>query len=181
MRKMSEYSPNIHPYKKLGGLLKFWVVLAPIILVFTIFLQFIPSSYWRMWPAYEGAEYWLRFAMQLCQIYGPIINVLTAVMIIRRDPRFARTWQLGFLGNIVSTAVRWPLYLSYGYLENSTITGHIIATIGLPVTFSLMMLYFARSVRVRTYMGTDKYLRLAFFTRNVCGPMPAVPDEVESN
>jgi len=42
-----------------------------------------------------------------------------------------------------------------------------------------VMLYYTRSVRVRTYMGTDEYLRLGFLTKKVKGPEPAVPDGAE--
>jgi hypothetical protein len=43
--------------------------------------------------------------------------------------------------------------------------------------FFLVRLYFMRSVRVRTYMGTDAYITQCPFTRKVRPPQPAVPDQ----
>ena len=48
-------------------------------------------------------------------------------------------------------------------------------------SFFLMMLYYTRSVRVRTYMGSDEYLRRAFFMKKVKGPQHAVPNAVPEN
>ena len=43
--------------------------------------------------------------------------------------------------------------------------------------FVFVTLYYRHSVRVRTYMGSDEYLRLAVFTRKA-KPQPAVPDQI---
>jgi len=173
---MTYYPPYPHPYQKLGGLLKFYVVMAPISLCFTVIGQFSPTGFWRAWPTYEGARFWLQLTIQLCLMYSTVINLTWAVMILRRDPRFVRTWQLAYIGSIASAAARWPLYLIYGYPEGTSLASNIVITIGLPVSFCLWTLYYIKSVRVRTYMGSDKYLRLAFFTRKARGPEPAVPD-----
>jgi hypothetical protein len=39
--------------------------------------------------------------------------------------------------------------------------------------FFLYTLYFVKSVRVRTYMQSDEYLRIDPLTRNVPSPRPA--------
>jgi len=165
-----------HPYRKLGGLLKFFVAMAPILLFFHVAGQFSPASFWNAWPSYMAGEFWLRLAMQLCQAYTAIISILWAAMVLRRDPRFVRAWQLGYIGSVVSAAARWPLYLVYGYPRGVTLAANICVTVGVLAVFGLWMLYYARSVRVRTYMGTDRYLRLAFFTKRTRGPAPMVPD-----
>jgi len=51
-----------------------------------------------------------------------------------------------------------------------------LAVLGCVLRFLFVTLYYRRSVRVRTYMGSGEYLRLAFFTRKA-NPQPAVPDE----
>ena len=42
--------------------------------------------------------------------------------------------------------------------------------------FFLIMLYFDKSVRVRTYFGTDEYLKKSMFLKNTAYPQPAVED-----
>ncbi|MCL2300590.1 MAG: hypothetical protein FWC27_10655 [Firmicutes bacterium] len=165
-----------HPYQKLGGLPKFFVVMAPLTLFFAVISQFYPGSFWRVWRGYETAEFWLQLAMQLCQVYSTIINIVWVVMLLRRDPRFVRTWQLGYIGSAVSAAARWTLHLLCGYPNGTSLATDIIITAGILLSLFLWTLYYANSVRVRTYMGTDKYLRLAFFTRKAQGPAPLAPD-----
>ena len=172
------YAPRPHPYQKLGGLPKFFVVLAPIGLFFTVIGQFSPTAFWRAWPAYQTGEFWLQLVMQLCGLYSAAMNIVWTVMLLLRDPRFARTWQLGYLGSLVSAAARWPLHMIYGYPKGTSLATDIAVTAVILAGVCLWTLYSARSVRVRTYMGTDRYLRLAFFTRRVRGPVPLVPDGV---
>ena len=45
--------------------------------------------------------------------------------------------------------------------------------------FVFVTLYYSRSVRVRIYMGSEEYLRLAFFTKKAKAP-PAVPDQIST-
>jgi hypothetical protein len=42
---------------------------------------------------------------------------------------------------------------------------------------ALWTLYYLRSVRVRTYMGTDAYIKQSIFFKQVTPPTPAVPDD----
>jgi len=179
---MYYYVPYPHPYQKLGGLLKFFVVMAPIVLFFNIITQFSATSFWFAWSTYQTGEFWLRLVKQLCLIYSTVIQVTYAVMIIRRDPRFVRTWQLIYIGSALSMAMTIALHLVYGYPGNTSfaygLAKDILSLAMVPAGLGLYTLYYAKSVRVRTYMGSDKYLRLAFFTRKARGPAPAVPDEV---
>ena len=41
---------------------------------------------------------------------------------------------------------------------------------------ALEILYYGKSVRVRTYFGSDEYLRRSIFMHNRVYPVPAVPD-----
>jgi hypothetical protein len=151
--------------------------MAPFVLFFTVISQFTPGSFWRAWPAYAAGEFWLQLVKQLCPVYTAMFHIAWAVMAIRRDPRFVCAWQLGYIGSIAGAAVRWPLCLLYGYPRGVSLASNIFVAVGSTAGFLLLTLYYTRSVRVRTYMGTEKYLRLAFFTKKVKGPAPAVPDE----
>jgi len=86
------------------------------------------------------------------------------------------------MGAILQSLLRFVLNLLQGYEQVTYYYGPIIDVLviitGL-VVYPLWTLYYVRSVRVRTYMGSDAYLRLAFFTKKVKGPIPAVPDGSE--
>ena len=66
----------------------------------------------------------------------------------------------------------------FGLLASLPLEPARIITSLLPAILSLVLfhLYFTRSVRVRTYMGTDAYITHCPFTRKVEPPKPAVPD-----
>ena len=42
--------------------------------------------------------------------------------------------------------------------------------------YAVQILYYSKSVRVRTYFGTDEYFNKSIFCKNVVRPTPAVPD-----
>lgn len=66
---------------------------------------------------------------------------------------------------------------SYAKYATSAIWASAIPSlILLGVSFALMLRYFWKSVRVRTYFGTDAYLRNIIFLSNKPYPAPAVPD-----
>ena len=76
-------------------------------------------------------------------------------------------------------------YRPYSYSDS--IAGYSIGNIivyliaGLVSVFAsgvLATIYFTKSVRLRTYMGSDKYLRKCFVTSNMRGPEPAIEDEI---
>jgi len=152
--------------------------MAPVVLFVQVIGQFGPDSFWFAWRTYRTGAFWLQLAAQLGQLASAAAGIAWAAMILRRDPRFVRTWQLGYIGAVLSAAARWPLHLIYGYPQGVTPATDIAVAIGVLAIFGLWMLYYVRSVRVRTYMGTDKYLRLALFTGKVPGPVPLAPDGI---
>jgi len=99
---------------------------------------------------------------------------------IRHDPRFVRTWQLTYIGNAVSLVTLLTLHALYGYSEGTSpaygLTMDMINVLVMLVSFLLWTRYYARSVRVRTYMGSDEYLRRAFFMKTIEWAKPAVQD-----
>jgi len=166
-----------HPYQKLGGFLKCMVAIAIIIPLFNVVLLFSDTGFFRSWRGYEGAEFWLQLVRQLCMFYIIAMQLTFAVMVLRRDPRFLRTWQLVYIGTALSAAMSMVLRLMYGYPENTSFAYGLAMDIfyitQIPAGLGLFTLYYAKSVRVRTYMGTDEYLRLGFFTKKARAPEPA--------
>jgi len=74
-----------------------------------------------------------------------------------------------------------PVYLLISGVEAMPDIQLTLLTLALHVSiFILSRLYYTRSVRVRTYMGTDAYITQCPFTKKVTPPTPAVPDEVQN-
>ena len=166
-----------HRFKRLGG----WL-LAAVILYFLqvcgVALQFGEGGLMdvlRGWRMYDGAQGWLLMASQVLSLLLVVIHVFVAVEILRRDPYFLRTRQLGLAAAAVDILIRLATGLAYGF-TNFELPMLILQGGLLLFSVIFVMYYFTRSVRVRTYMGTDEYLRLGFFTEKIKGPKPAVED-----
>jgi len=178
-----------HSYQKLGGWLLI-IVIVTFIGAFATVLNLLSTK--NGLPGlrnYEGGQFWLELLMQLCWAYAGALQVTYAVMIIRRGQRFARTWQLIYIGTFLRTLAQLVTHLIYGYPPSAFtasyppeyaaafgLTSDIVAFLPPAIGLLLLLLYLKKSVRVRTYMGSDNYLRLAFFTRKATGPVPMVPD-----
>jgi len=172
---MSKYK---HRYQRLGGWLLFFVI-SFFLQVGGVLLQFGEGGMLdilRGWSMYDGIQGWLLMAGQVLSLLLVIIYVFTAVEVIRRDPYFLRTRQLALAAVALDTLIRLANGLLYGFRDYDLL---LLVLQGVFFLFSvlLVMLYYTRSVRVRTYMGTDEYLQLGFFTKKIKGPKPAVEDE----
>ena len=178
-----------HRCQKLGGWLLF-VVIMTFLDAFTSFTQqFARDGFLRTWDNYEGGALWFRLLMLFCVFYMIAMKTAYGVMIVKRDPRFVRTWQLVYIGSLIHAAAALVMHLLYGYPERSGpaylstfgfgLASDILAFLPIPLALFLLTLYCVKSVRVRTYMGTDKYLRLAIFGSKAPGPEPMVPDADE--
>ena len=183
---MKDYA---HRYQKLGGWLLF-VVIMTFLDAFTSFTQqFAKDGLLRTLGNYEGGELWFRLLMLFCVFYMIAMKTTYGVMIVKRDPRFVRTWQLVYAGSLINATATLVMHLLYGYPERSGpayfstfgygLASDIVSFLPVPLVLFLLTLYCVKSVRVRTFMGTDKYLRLAIFGRKKPGPEPAVPDAAE--
>ena len=169
-----------HRFKRLGG----WLLIAVIfylLQVCGVALQFGEGGLMdilRGWQMYDGAQGWLLLAGQALSLLLIIIHVFVAAEIIRRDPYFLRTRQLALAVLALDIVLQLVNGLAYGF------TGFALPMLvlqGVIFLFSVIfvMCYYTRSVRVRTYMGSDEYLRLGFLMKKVKGPEPAVEDTAE--
>ena len=175
-----------HRYQKLGGWLLVIVVVTFIGAFGVVLNLFSEDGFLRFASGYAGVKLWMELLIQACMLYEGIMQVIYAVMIIQRDPRFGRTWQLKFIGNVLRTLAKLILHVAYGFPPRAFgstdvtfsfgLTNDIFAFLPFLLFVALIALYLKKSVRVRTYMGTNKYLRLMLFTKNAEGPEPMVPD-----
>ena len=88
-------------------------------------------------------------------------------MIRRKDPRFLRFYEIIMLV-VAGLAVATAIFSGFRNVGN-LISGLLGAGIG----FAIWTTYFRKSVRVRTYFGSDQYLRRSIFFKNAQAPAPA--------
>lgn len=182
------YAPGTHPYHNLGGFLMFIVVVSYISGV-SSFISVISTiiscsgilSMGNWLP--DGIRGWVVFFM----IGSIILSIVTGGVVISYANKIRRK-ESDFLGFIQSASITMMIiflvfYLlvfiglkqfdRYGVMSSGSMAGFLISMvivwlIGLIVG----SVYFGCSVRVRTYMGSDAYLRQSVFNKN-SHPIPA--------
>jgi hypothetical protein len=174
-------------YRKLGGFLLFLVIMTFFVALTSVMnLLFSKDGFVKSLPGFGPVEAWFQLLIVLCSIYTIVIQIMFSVMIIKRDQRYLRIWQLFYIGTFVSAAATLLMHLTCGFPprepsafnspEALGLATDVFAFLRVPIGLTLFTLYNVKSVRVRTYMGSDKYLKLAFFTKKAVGPAPLAPD-----
>ena len=182
------YAPGTHPYHRLGGFLMFIVVVsyisgvgAFISIISTIITYASLLSMSKWFPG--GFTACLVFAM----IGAIILDIITGAVLISYANQIRRK-ESGFLNFIQSASITIMIIGSayylivmlwmksfdrYGVISSGSIFGILIA---MAITWVLGLIigsvYFGCSVRVRTYMGSDSYLKQSIFNKN-SHPIPA--------
>lgn len=157
--------PDTAKYHTLGGWLLFFTIcwgLSALSSVSTIFSSF--SSLGTLFRYNQASLAFPTFILILMSLVAIATDVLMIVCIVKRAPKFLRYYQILSFVNIGMSVLVSIFYAaaarSYGgILLSSGIAGVFAGVLGLV----LMTLYFCKSVRVRTYMGTTEYLDTALF------------------
>ena len=151
-------NPN---YQQLGGWLLFFVVC------------WVLSALSGLSTLASGINTLFAFDpdFMLSALSNIVIGLLTAgiggllvVLIVKRNPLFLRMYQLLSIARIVVGVI--ARFLSRLFVVNQFGLGHIAVggdIVGGIIGICLMTLYFCRSKRVRTYMGSTDYLDQAIF------------------
>jgi len=177
---MSNKTPKPKRYEKLGGWLLCIVVLF-FLQVAGVAFQFLEGGaldILRRWEMYFGAQGVLLLAGEVVSMVLIMIYVFIAIGIVQRDPAFLRTRQLAFALVAVNLLLQLAGGLIYGF-EPSGDLALALQAAGFLLNYLFAMLYYTRSVRVRTYMGSDEYLRLALFTRRALKKANQKADQLE--
>jgi hypothetical protein len=90
------------------------------------------------------------------------------VRLLRCDARCVRTFQLALFAALLLL----PVTIAIQILSGAALPVVLFCAIGSPVVVVLWHLYFCKSVRLRTYLGSDDYLRKAFLIRKRKAPEP---------
>lgn len=181
------YTRYPHPYHKLGGFLLAIVVLgyigAAVMIIEAIVLLIQMNQITgllEMFGVSSGAFTLLFVVMALLYLLIAAVLFVMLHKIRHKDHTFLRFYHIVctveivlFLILIIAmySFVKSIPYVSYVYDGNvgSMITS-LILSIAVMVAYTV---YFVKSVRVRTYMGSDRYIRLSPYTKNVPSPIPA--------
>lgn len=179
-------SPGSHPYCKLGGWLAV-ITYGLLAAVGIIVLGGVIEGITLIRYAGYLARYWDKVKLYfLCLleivVYVPVVYFCIKMyqMIKNRDPRFLRFYERAILALagayivlmlfiVVSFSgifggVHWGLF-SFGDYFKPLLESMIV--------FVIYLAYFSKSVRVRTYFGTDEYLKQSIFLKNCQAPAPA--------
>jgi ribosomal protein L40E len=166
-----EYEKHPHPYHSLGGWLGFityGLLVGVALLVVLTFITFIQVAQMAKWLGALGG--WLVF-VQFVLFAGfgfvAFFCVKMFIMIRNKNPRFLRFYELMTL--LCGVIYIFTLILS-GFRNFG---GTILSIVEQGVIFAIWSTYFRKSVRVRTYFGSDEYLRRSIMFKNAQAPEPA--------
>lgn len=173
---------NHDKYKRMGGFLSTIVIIC-IIEVVALYLYLVYEivsgitfferlTYLRVWISRE------MYIFVICDlIVGWLLigldgamTIVYLIKLIRRKYSFLRFRQYTYLIKLVITALYYVgsmrfMYLS-GYFKKGWITiGAIVIICSVLIRFFIEKVYFKRSVRVRCYMGSDRYVKVSLFNK----------------
>ena len=173
-----------HPYKRVGGMLTFLMVLMILAIASTplvLLMDFIN---------FRG----IVLVIELISTVFIALPIVYMAQLLKRDHKFLLNFHIIAGASIVWTVIRQVIALfqadawtnemmpfvdpTVEFLIQGFSIFLIFFTIVIQVMwFILWRIYFTRSVRVRTFMGSDQYMTECLFTRKITPPQPAVPDE----
>ena len=161
------YAPTgAHPYHELGGFLQFLAIMysyiSPVILALgaiVVLIRLIAIGYFNVRILANLGLTLINSGVCLW------FSLRIGKQIRHREPAFLCTFQqMAIFSAICSTLIS---FVGQGF------SGAFGTLFGSVLGLFLLNLYFVKSVRVRTYMGTDAYLKQSLFNRNTSAPAPA--------
>ncbi|MCL2194893.1 MAG: zinc ribbon domain-containing protein [Oscillospiraceae bacterium] len=179
-----------HPYQRIGGMLSFLQVIRVLLIIALVLvgigLAFFSLGVWVLSQPYMAEDLGLygyeilsvesiyMFAVQMLVFFASSITAVISIkQLLRKSPKFLRTYEISMLLTIAGVVLHiFGLFVT----ENSLFSSLSLLPLLDLAIYALFCLYFARSVRVRTYMGSDEYISQSLFLRNITPPQPAVPD-----
>jgi len=164
-------------YLKLGGWFLFCVISMTINAVFYLFgsverliIRFNRfedlTVFASIYPESMELAVWISYIAEIGGLASTLFAILYLVQVYRRKPYFLLYYQLMVIVNVLYAIFAQlipSLMVGYEWLTFGTASAHISSLIAKPVVFFLWTLYYCKSVRVRTFMGSDEYMDKAIF------------------
>lgn len=163
-------APGNEKYASLGGWLLVLVILWALVGAYDIYTSI---SGWNSVSGYIGYLGSLGTAISLVFLLvavGGAVCIAMAYLVFRRNPIFLRVYQIFSLA-MIAAYLLLALFLfiqsrgASSYLDTSELRDKLFqSALNALVGLGIYTMYFSRSERVRTYMGTTEYLDRALFT-----------------
>jgi len=131
-------------------------------------------DYGSYYPENFETALYVTFIGELVGMLTIVFTILFLVQVFQRKPSFLRFHQLGLLVGLFYTlfvAIIPNIMLG---VESATGIGTFVGSIG---GFFLFALYMSKSIRVRTYMGSDEYMHKAIFAFKNQPPLNMPPSQ----
>jgi len=181
---MGETNPN-QKYLKLGGFLLLIVIANIIYTVINTGILFAGlietfdfignmESYSWIHPNFETAVYITLFG-ELLGLVSEVFTVLFIVYVFQRKPSFLRFQQLAFILSLVYVILVGIIPNAMLDMYDEDFIRNIGTLIGSSIGVVIFTLYMCKSVRVRTYMGSDEYMSKAVFAFKNQPPLNTPP------
>ena len=153
-------------YKTLGGWLLFFVIIMILGVVGSIASVISTNAEWSQYSQYAaslgmGAYNTFFMVWSVLVVIECLLNVGLIALIIMRNDIFLKYYQIICIVDLVLSVI---IMVYAGSLPNvgdsmTSISSSMISGIlGAIVGFILMTMYYCKSVRVRTYMGSTSYI-----------------------
>ncbi|MCL2531235.1 MAG: zinc ribbon domain-containing protein [Oscillospiraceae bacterium] len=163
--------PNLkHPYQSIGGVLR-WLQVS---LIFScIFLPILWA--FNIFTFVRGEGDFSTILLNSTSMISGILTLVCMIMLLRRKPNFLRIYEISCLV-MLGGLLLYDVYLLFT-MGFAMFIVQLILTLFVVGAMAPWLLYYVRSVRVRTYMGSDAYIKQSIFLKRVTPPVPAVPDD----
>ena len=157
-----------HPYHKLGGWLSFFMIvqLSGLVCLCFVILVAFPSVLFG--DFYDWQKQCVAI-LSICGVFAAVFGYKSLIMIAGRRPRFLRSVFIFALSSMVTVVLAFVLNRN-----GIGVSYFMVLVCGLvAIIFVIWIIYCCKSVRVRTYFGSDEYLCESIFFKNVKPPVPA--------
>lgn len=180
-----------HPYHKPGGWLMviviFCFVLASLLMIQLILSAMHNIQYLRNTAIYLAVDYPGYYGFHIFYSIGEVFVLLAdiallmfcAISILTKNRLILLILQTAtpaiVLTNVFYAIIvnKWYSFFAFNGTYSFVYTKCIVNSIVLGLFVIVVSIYFSKSVRVRTYMGSDEYLKKSVFNRWASPPMPA--------
>ena len=151
-------------YRSLGGWLLFFVILWGLAALSNVGSVFSLIGTVGTLSAYGSSLVLSSILGMLAGAFSAVTCIIMVVFIVKRNPSFLRVYQiLSIVGIVLSIAMVVSSQVVVSGSTVSIVSNVLVGGVGGVLGLILMTLYFCKSVRVRTYMGSTEHIDRALF------------------
>lgn len=169
--KTNHFRPQ-HPYRELGGWMQ-GIQIGLYVMMGLFFLLMVLNFVIGTNLLYTSLLFFTAAGTSLLTPWGKLVKRQPDVL-----TNLHRAWL--WIGIIDVLWLAWMIYSMR--VQGRPFTMAVVALllvlvlVGGHILFAAARAYLLRSVRVRTYMGSDEYITQCRWTKHIIPPQPAVPD-----